>query len=63
MSEDDGTYQIWSSGSNYEEMCRPTHGVMFAKHQEEQVREKMVFGGSFHDSEGDSNDEEGNVEG
>ncbi|XP_023752546.1 uncharacterized protein LOC111900907 [Lactuca sativa] len=33
--EDDGTYQVWSSGSDDEEMRNPTHGAMFAKMEEE----------------------------
>lgn len=30
--EKEGTYQIWLSGSDEEEMCHPTHGALFAKH-------------------------------
>lgn len=27
----DDTYQLWSSESNHEEMCHPTHGLLFTK--------------------------------
>ena len=32
--EESGTYQIWSSGSDDEEMRHPTHGAMFASYEE-----------------------------
>ena len=35
MDDDEsGTYQIWSSGSDDEEMRHPTHGAMFASFEE-----------------------------
>lgn len=34
-TESDGTYQIWSSGSDDEEMKNPTHGAMYAKMEED----------------------------
>ena len=37
--EGDGTYQIWSSGSDDEEMRNPTHGAMFAEMEEESEEE------------------------
>ena len=53
-SEEEGTYQIWSSRSDDEEMSRPVHGVIFAKHQGGQVDEKMVFEEFVDGGEGES---------
>ncbi|XP_052622499.1 uncharacterized protein LOC128127833 [Lactuca sativa] len=39
-TESDGTYQIWSSGSDDEEMKNPSHGVMFAKMEEDSDEEQ-----------------------
>ena len=36
VDEEDGTYQIWSSGSDDEEMRNPTHGAMYAVHEEDE---------------------------
>lgn len=43
LSEDEGTYKIWSSISDDEEMYHPTHGVMFLKHQFDHLDGKKVF--------------------
>ena len=40
--EESGTYQIWSSGSDDEEMRHPTHGAMFAKFEEGEEEEIYV---------------------
>ncbi|XP_023768575.1 uncharacterized protein LOC111917153 [Lactuca sativa] len=37
--DEEGTYQIWSSRSDDEEMRNPTHGAMFAKMEEESEEE------------------------
>ncbi|XP_023745018.1 uncharacterized protein LOC111893181 [Lactuca sativa] len=37
--ENDGTYQIWSSGSDDEEMCNPKHGAMYTKLEEDSDEE------------------------
>ncbi|XP_052625954.1 uncharacterized protein LOC128132971 [Lactuca sativa] len=39
-TESDGTYQIWSSGSDDEEMKNPSHGAMFAKIEEDSDEEQ-----------------------
>ena len=39
-TESDGTYQIWSSGSDDEEMKNPSHGAMFAKMEEDSDEEQ-----------------------
>lgn len=43
----EGTYQIWSSGSDGEEMRNPTHGAMYANFEEESEEEEMVTGTCF----------------
>ena len=40
--EGDGTYQIWSSGSDDDEMRNPTHGAMYAKYDEGSEDEEKV---------------------
>lgn len=35
MDDQEGTYQIWSSGSNDEENQNPTHGAMFTNYEED----------------------------
>ncbi|XP_023738187.1 uncharacterized protein LOC111886187 [Lactuca sativa] len=49
--EDDGTYQIWSFGSDDEQMCNPTHGTMYARFVEKD--EEVVTGRSFVTKSGD----------
>ncbi|XP_023757104.2 uncharacterized protein LOC111905646 [Lactuca sativa] len=39
--DEDGTYQIWSSGSNDEETRNPTHGAMYAKIEEDSDDEEF----------------------
>lgn len=56
--EDEGTYQIWSSGSYDKDMCHMSHGVMFVKHQCDQLDGKMVFKEFFDRSEGESDEDE-----
>ncbi|XP_023733619.1 uncharacterized protein LOC111881461 [Lactuca sativa] len=43
--EEDGTYQIWSSGSDDEEMQNPTHRAMYAKLEEDSDDEKYELKG------------------
>lgn len=50
-SEEEGTYKIWSSRSNDEDMYHPTHNVMFAKHHGIQLNEKIVLEGFVDESE------------
>ena len=45
--EEDGTYQIWSSTSNDEEMQNPTHSAMYANFEKGSVKEGMVTGKCF----------------
>ncbi|XP_042751473.1 uncharacterized protein LOC111903530 [Lactuca sativa] len=40
---EDGIYQIWSYGSDDEEMHHPTHEVMYAKHYGDHSEEKSMF--------------------
>lgn len=40
--EGDGTYQIWSSGSNDQEMRNPTHGAMYARFREGGLEEENI---------------------
>ena len=49
--EDDDTYQIWSSGSDDEEMRNPTHAALFAKYEDDE--EEMVTGHCFMTKKGD----------
>ncbi|KAL7614614.1 hypothetical protein Lser_V15G06614 [Lactuca serriola] len=51
MDEDEGTYQISSSGSDDEEAQNPTHGAMFAMHEdeeEEKINGKCFVSTSYH---------------
>ena len=50
-SEEDGTYHIWSSGFNDEEMRNLTHGAMFSQFEEDE--DEMVNGCCFMTKSGD----------
>lgn len=52
VEESDGTHHIWSSGSDDEEICHPTHGVMYAKYVGDEIDEKKVREKYESDSEG-----------
>lgn len=43
-NDDDGTYQIWSSGFDDEYIRHPTHGVMYEKHVVDDSSDKSMFG-------------------
>ena len=43
--ENEGTYQIWSSGLDDKEMCNPTHGAMFQKYEDDS--DKVATGRCF----------------
>lgn len=60
MNEDNGTYQIWSCGSDEEEIRHPMHCVMFARHL---GVEKLVREGFESDCKEESADREENFEG
>lgn len=49
-NDEEGTYQIWSSRSNDEEMRNPNHRVIFAKHVKVHSGEKNLSGESGEDS-------------
>ena len=49
--EIDGIYQIWSFGSDDEEMHHPTHGVLFAKYKEGESCEKSLVEKGMEDSD------------
>lgn len=55
---DDGTYQIWSSGSDDEEMCHPTPGVMFAKHVGDLSSKNGMVGDEFVDNDWEASEKE-----
>ena len=57
-SEEDGTYQIWSSRSDEEEMHHPTDGVLFAKYQGSLLDEKITREDFDDGGEGESAEEE-----
>ena len=42
MPDEDGAYQVWSSGSDDDEIRNPTHGVMFASFEEEDDDKVML---------------------
>ena len=43
----DGTYQIWSSRSDEEEVRNPTHGTMYARYEDESLDEEKLNGKCF----------------
>lgn len=49
--DDQGTYQIWSYGSDGEEMHHPIHGSMYANHVEGRSEKKSMVGEEFVDSD------------
>ena len=49
--EGDGTYQIWSSGFDDEEMRNPTHGVMYACFIEGGSEEENITGNASFQKE------------
>lgn len=55
-NDEDGTYQIWSFGSDDDEMCRPTNGVMYAKHFGDHSKKKSMFE-EFKKESGDESEE------
>lgn len=42
VEESDGTYHIWSSGSNDEERCHRMHDTMYAKHGDKESDKEKV---------------------
>lgn len=53
MHDEEGTYQIWSSGSDDEEMQNPTHGLMFIIHEEkdeEKITKRCFVSTATHKS-------------
>lgn len=49
--DDQGTYRIWSYGSDGEEMRHPIHGSMYANHVEGRSEKKSMVGEEFVDSD------------
>lgn len=47
-NDGDGTYQIWSSGSDKKEMWYPTHGIMYPKNIVDHSSGKSMFGQFEH---------------
>lgn len=47
--KNEGTYQIWSSGSDDEEMSHPNHGVLLSKYEECEYDDKILFDKSGKD--------------
>lgn len=71
VNENEGNYQIWSSGSDDKEMCDPSHEALFVKYDGKVFDEKFVKSGEIEsgceagmfDSEEVSGDGENLVEG
>lgn len=57
-TEEDDTYQIWSSGLDDEEMRHLTHGVMFVKHYGDSSKKKSEWEEIVEESGEESEDEE-----
>lgn len=49
VDDNKGTYQIWSYGSDDDDMHHPTHGVLFVKYEEGESERKSLAGDDEED--------------